>query len=48
MEKKILYINPVRDDNPGEIAILNQVVDTTTQLEYRSLGEGPQHLQYKF
>ncbi len=48
MEKKILYINPVRDDDPQEIAILNQVVNVKTQLEYRSLGTGPEHLQYKF
>jgi len=48
MEKRILYINPVRDDDPQEMAILNQVVDAATQLEYRSLGTGPQHLQYKF
>jgi len=48
MEKKILYINPVRDDDPQEKAILTQVVDAATRLEYRSLGKGPEHLQYKF
>ena len=48
MEKRILYINPVRDDDPDEIAILSQVTGATTQLEYRSLGTGPEHLQYKF
>ena len=47
MEKKILYINPVRDDDPQEKAILTQVVDAATRLEYRSLGKGPEHLQYK-
>ena len=48
MEKRILYINPVRDDDPQEMAILTQVVDATTRLEYRSLRTGPEHLQYKF
>lgn len=48
MEKKILYINPVRDDDPEEIAILSRVTVAATQLEYRSLGTGPEHLQYKF
>jgi len=47
VEKKILYINPVRDDDPQEKAILTQVVDAATRLEYRSLGKGPEHLQYK-
>jgi hypothetical protein len=47
VEKKILYINPVRDDDPKEMAILNRVTGATTQLEYRSLGKGPEHLQYK-
>lgn len=47
MEKKILYINPVRDDDPQEMEILTQVVDAQTQLEYRSLRTGPEHLQYK-
>ena len=48
MEKKILYINPVRDDDPEEMAILSRVTDARTQLEYRSLSTGPEHLQYKF
>ena len=47
MEKKILYINPVRDDDPQEMATLTGVADAQTQLEYRSLGTGPKHLQYK-
>jgi len=47
MKKRILYINPVRDDDPQEMAILTGVVDAQTQLEYRSLGTGPEHLQYK-
>ena len=47
MEKRILYINPVRDDDPQEMAILTRVVDAQTQLEYRSLRTGPEHLQYK-
>ena len=47
MEKRILYINPVRDDDPQELAILAGVADARTRLEYRSLGEGPEHLQYK-
>jgi len=47
MGKRILYINPVRDDDPEEMAILSGVVDAQTQLEYRSLGTGPEHLQYK-
>ena len=34
MKKRILYINPVRDDDPQEMAILTQVVDAQTQLEY--------------
>jgi len=48
MDRKILYINPVRDDDPQEMAILAGVVDANTQLEYQSLGTGPEHLQYKF
>ena len=47
MKKKILYINPVRYDDPQEMAILNGVADAQTRLEYRSLGTGPEHLQYK-
>ncbi len=47
MEKRILYINPVRGDDPQEMAILSRVTDSRTELEYRSLGEGPEHLQYK-
>ena len=47
MTRSILYINPVRDDDPQEMAILAGVVDGQTQLEYRSLGTGPEYLQYK-
>jgi len=48
LEKKILYINPVRSDDPQELKILSRVVETRTQLEYRSLGTGPEHLEYKY
>lgn len=47
MKKKILYINSLRDDDPQEMDILTGVVDAQTQLEYRSLRTGPEHLQYK-
>jgi len=48
LEKMILYINPVRDDDPEEIAILSRNIGAGIQLEYKSLGEGPEHLQYRF
>jgi len=48
LEKRILFINPVREDDRDEIAFLNRVKGKETVLEYRSLGTGPSHLQYAY
>jgi len=48
LEKRILFISPVREDDHGEIASLNQAKGKETILEYRSLGTGPSHLQYAY
>lgn len=48
MKRKILYINPVRNDDEEELSLLTRVKQENTKLEYRSLTTGPKHLEYSY
>jgi allantoin racemase len=45
---RVLYINPVRDDDVDERALLQEAAGEKTNIVYRSLGGGPDHLQFGF